>query len=166
MRRLVILIVFFGFAALGTQAPEFAQQYRQRLAGAVDELQMIVKDFDALVAKYGISRQEGLDAFSKANSRFLAEHGMNLSDIITRYERLKAHLEALEGASPIVRPALIARSGESAIINATWDDYRPAAPLGQEGWLYGALSGLLGFLGLKGGARMARGAGRLAGRRS
>ena len=48
-RRLSMAIgLLCGLAA--TQAPEFAQQYRQRLAGAVDELSRIVNQFDAEAA--------------------------------------------------------------------------------------------------------------------
>jgi Protein of unknown function (DUF2937) len=46
LRRLALAVgVVCGLIA--TQAPEFAQQYRQRLAGAVDELSRVVKTFDA-----------------------------------------------------------------------------------------------------------------------
>ena len=43
----------FGLAGALTlsQAPEFAQQYRQRLGGALDELRRVVADFDADAAK-------------------------------------------------------------------------------------------------------------------
>ena len=46
LRRLALAIGLVC-GLLGTQAPEFAQQYRQRLAGAVDELSRVVATFDA-----------------------------------------------------------------------------------------------------------------------
>ena len=41
-------------AALATQAPEFAQQYRQRLGGAIDELRGMVAQFDAEASFCGL----------------------------------------------------------------------------------------------------------------
>jgi hypothetical protein len=34
---------------IGSQAPEFAQQYRQRLGGALEELNRIIAEFEAEV---------------------------------------------------------------------------------------------------------------------
>lgn len=45
--RRLALAVGLACGLVGTQAPEFAQQYRQRLAGAVDELTRVVQAFDA-----------------------------------------------------------------------------------------------------------------------
>ncbi|MBB3444674.1 hypothetical protein FHT93_004547 [Rhizobium sp. BK379] len=42
--RGVILAVGLAGGTLFSQAPEFAQQYRQRIGGAVDELRIIVDD--------------------------------------------------------------------------------------------------------------------------
>ena len=54
MRLLGRLIVIVA-AALGgvgaSQLPEFAQQYRQRLGGALEELTRIVAEFDASAAR-------------------------------------------------------------------------------------------------------------------
>ena len=44
--RAVALGVGVLCGALASQAPEFAQQYRQRLGGALDELTAIVAQFD------------------------------------------------------------------------------------------------------------------------
>ena len=156
MRKIILLAVLLLMAGVGTQAPEFAQQYRQRLAGAVAELQTIVRDFDALAARFGLEREQALAAFSETNSDFLAEHGLNLSQIITRYERLNGQLKQLEQTSVALRPLAVLRSGDGDIVAATWSDYRPAAPLGQEGWLYGGLSALLGLFGFKGAGRIVR----------
>ena len=46
INRIALFFAFvFGFAS--TQAPEFWQQYQQRLGGAIDELSAIVGQFDA-----------------------------------------------------------------------------------------------------------------------
>jgi hypothetical protein len=46
MRASILVAISVVFAALFGQAPEFAQQYAQRLGGAIDELDRIVRHFD------------------------------------------------------------------------------------------------------------------------
>ena len=48
-------------AVTTSQLPEFAQQYRQRLGGAVDELRTIVQRFDADAQAAGMDRTQALD---------------------------------------------------------------------------------------------------------
>ena len=45
---------------IGSQGPEFAQQYRQRLGGAIDELNRIVANFDAEAQRENLTPAEGL----------------------------------------------------------------------------------------------------------
>jgi hypothetical protein len=45
---------------IGSQGPEFAQQYRQRLGGALEELDRIVSEFDAEVRRQNLTPAEGL----------------------------------------------------------------------------------------------------------
>ena len=45
--RLAVGIAAAAGALTASQLPEFAQQYRQRLGGALEELRQVVADFDA-----------------------------------------------------------------------------------------------------------------------
>ena len=45
---------------IGSQGPEFAHQYRQRIGGALDELRRIVAEFDAEAASEGLTPSEGV----------------------------------------------------------------------------------------------------------
>jgi hypothetical protein len=49
-RRLALAIGLI-VGLIGSQGPEFAQQYRQRIGGALDELKHIVAEFDAETAR-------------------------------------------------------------------------------------------------------------------
>ena len=46
MRRMIAGIGGLALAIVLSQFPEYAQQYTQRLGGAVDELRVITEDFD------------------------------------------------------------------------------------------------------------------------
>ena len=58
--------------ALFSQAPEFAQQYRQRIGGAVDELRIVVADFDRDAATSQMTRDEALDELTGSGEPGLA----------------------------------------------------------------------------------------------
>ena len=54
VRRLALAIaVLFGL--VGAQGPEFAQQYRQRIGGALDELKAIIATFDVEASHEGLT---------------------------------------------------------------------------------------------------------------
>ena len=58
-RRLAAAIGLL-FALVGMQGPEFTQQYRQRLGGALDELKRVVSAFDADAARQSITPVEAI----------------------------------------------------------------------------------------------------------
>jgi hypothetical protein len=58
-RRLALAIALLA-GLIGSQGPEFAQQYRQRLGGALEELNRIVSEFDAEVRRQNLTRAEAL----------------------------------------------------------------------------------------------------------
>ena len=60
-----------------SQVPEYTQQYTQRLAGAVDELDIIIAQFDADAARFGLTRQEGLERYRESEDDFLTDRGLN-----------------------------------------------------------------------------------------
>ena len=68
------------------QFPEFSQQYVQRLGGAVDELRIVVADFDASAQAAGLTREAALADLSGSEFRDLRQGDMTRT--IARYERL------------------------------------------------------------------------------
>jgi hypothetical protein len=58
-RRLALAIAVLA-GLIGSQGPEFAQQYRQRMGRALEELNRIVSEFDAEVRGQNMTRAEGL----------------------------------------------------------------------------------------------------------
>ena len=57
-RAIMALLVSLTGGLAASQAPELAQQYRQRLGGALDEITQVVADFDADAAQNGLRRDE------------------------------------------------------------------------------------------------------------
>lgn len=139
-----------------SQAPEFAQQYRQRMGGAIDELRTVVEDFDRDAENSRMNRQSALDTLDRSDDRFLRDRSSSMRGTISRYERLAEQLRRLDAAGPLSRPLIVARNPDAQIAAAAWQSYEPALPLTAAGAGYGAagalMLGLLARLGIAAGA--------------
>ncbi|MCI2400783.1 DUF2937 family protein [Aliiroseovarius subalbicans] len=136
-----------------SQFPEFSQQYLQRLAGAVDELKVVVAAFDTSAKGFGLSRDEALAQMG--GTTFQNKLRDDMQGNLTRFKQLNADYQALSGTIPLERLTMVWRMRDSDLALRTWDDFRPAIPVTSDGlicagigfvggWLL--LSGLLGLL--------------------
>jgi hypothetical protein len=118
---------------LASQGPEYAQQYRQRLGGAIDELTRVVGTFDADAQATGETR-EGAIARLRSNADDLANRqGIAMQGNIDRLARLQAHRQAMEAAGPFGRVALMLRDGDADLMRAAYREFEPAMPVTEEG---------------------------------
>ena len=131
--RTLALIFGLAFAGTASQAPEFAQQYRQRLGGAIDELARIVAAFEADARDFGITRSEALARLTGNADPLVARRGTRMADTISRLESLQEQRAAMGGAGPFARMAIIVRDADTPLAEATARDYEPAVPLTTEG---------------------------------
>jgi hypothetical protein len=133
-------------ALIGAQGPEFAQQYRQRLAGAVDELTRIVSTFDDEAASDSLRPDEAI-ARLEANSDPLArERGADIYTDIQRLDRLKASLAAFQQQpASLERLVLLGRNYDPTTALQTWKDFEPAIPTSTEAIVVGGLAFLWGW---------------------
>ncbi|HTM76667.1 MAG TPA: DUF2937 family protein, partial [Devosia sp.] len=72
MRRVIAGLGGLMLALALSQFPEYAQQYTQRLGGAVDELRVITEDFDRAAQQGGLDRQQALIRYEASEDDFLA----------------------------------------------------------------------------------------------
>lgn len=132
-------------AAATSQFPEFSQQYLQRLGGAVDELSLVVADFDASATAAGLNRDAALAQMKGTD--FLERRRADMTRTIDRYTGLQSDLSALQGEGPFMRAYYLPKFSDPAIARAAWEVYQPAVPLNFAGVSFGAL-GLLSGLAL------------------
>jgi len=118
--------LFCGF--LCAQAPEFAQQYRQRLGGTVDELGRVVAEFDRDAGQAGLDRQKAVAFMKGAQETLIRLRGASMEAAIARYQRLRTQLEAFERSGPLGRVQAMIASPDRPIVAATFADYEPAVP--------------------------------------
>jgi Protein of unknown function (DUF2937) len=146
MRRTLAVIGGLGLAVLFSQFPEYAQQYEQRLGGAVDELRSIVADFDRDAEKFGLTREEALQHYAVSPDAFLVARGVSTQRTLARYTHLQADLTDLEGAGPMGRLVHLNDYLDSDIAAKALAAYQPAVPVTAEGLFWGLGGFALGYL--------------------
>lgn len=170
MRRSLSFVGGLALALVLSQFPEYAQQYTQRLGGAVDELRVITGDFDRAAAEAGLTRETALGRYELVSDDFVAGRGRSMRQIFNRYAVLNATLAEIRGADPWTRFTLLPKYLDTEIGARTLDDYKPAVPATVEGLAYAlggflagylALSALLRFLMLPFGRRSRANGGRI-----
>lgn len=139
--RVVMLLALF-IGALTSQIPEFAQQYGQRLGGAIDELQHILQQFDADAAQKGMDRAAGIAALEVQPDEFVRERGMQISEIEARLGRLERQLRDFKASEPLGDLTVLAENFDPSVAQGTFVDFKPAVPVTTDG----IVSGLVGFV--------------------
>jgi len=150
MRRIVACIGGLGLAVTLSQFPEYAQQYSQRLGGAVDELRVITEDFDRAAAIGGLDREQALARYGASSDTFLAGRGDSMAGTFSRYEQLRDTLARIQSAGPVERFQLLPAYMDSDIGLRTIENYQPAVPVTMEGVLYAGGGFLVGYLVMSG----------------
>ena len=152
MFRIVTIVIGLICGGVLSQFPEFAQQYEQRLGGAVDELTRMVAEFDASATRAGMDRETALAEYDKTGQTFFADRGTDMRNVISRQERLSDHLASLQDQSPLTRVANFASYFDAGIAGRALEAFRPAIPVTIEGLIYAGAGFLIG-LGLSFGGR-------------
>lgn len=129
-----------------SQMPEFAQQYRQRIGGAVDELRGFVDRFDADAASDHLTREAALQRHLAATDDLFRRRGLSMQETIRRLDRLSAQQETLANDSAFVRIVSLAASPDRDLARKALEAYEPAVPVTTEGGVMALLGGLAGWL--------------------
>ncbi len=143
-RRVAFAIALIA-ALAGSQGPEFAQQYRQRAAAALDELKRIVAGFNAEAAAEGLTPSEGVRRLEANGDPLAKQRGEDMGRTMARADRLEGQLAAMASAGPVMRPFVMVAKADPEIAERTLDAYEPAAPLTPEALTAAGAAGLLGW---------------------
>lgn len=147
----IVRIIAFGCGLCGgivaSQGPEFAQQYRQRLGGAIDELRQVITRFDADAQASGETQESAIARLRSNADDFVSRQGASMQANVERLGRLETHRGAMMQAGPFSRVALMVRDGDQDVMEAVYRDFEPAVPVTEEG----VLSTAIGFVAVWGG---------------
>ncbi len=141
MPRIARIIAFgIGIAggAVASQGPEFAQQYRQRLGGAIDELTRIVTRFEADAQANRETRESAAARLRGSADDLVSRQGIAIQGNMDRLTHLQGHRDAMLRAGPFGRVATMVRDGDADLMGAAWQDFEPAVPITEEGLVSGA----------------------------
>ena len=147
-----IAVAVAAVVGVGTsQLPEFGQQYRQRLGGAVDELRGVAASFDQDAADNGLDRPAALAEIARNPSGLVQDRAASMGETMQRLENLEAQQQAFRDAGAFGRLYTLTPHFDPPLVAATWEDYEPAVPVTSEGFVAaggGFLAALLLLLGL------------------
>ncbi|MDP4002250.1 DUF2937 family protein [Methylobacterium sp. NEAU K] len=150
IRTLGLALGLLG-GVVAAQAPEFAQQYGQRLGGAVDELRRQVAVLESDAQASGTTRDGAVDRLRTNPDQLVARRGDAAQADIARLARLSAQQQALaSGTSPLGRVVAMLRDPDVPVAEAAYHDFSPAVPTTADG----LAAALIGFLAAWGGWRV------------
>ncbi|MFS8183052.1 DUF2937 family protein [Pseudovibrio denitrificans] len=137
--RVLTLGVALVSGTVTSQLPEFAQQYRQRMGGAIDALEEVKADFVADAAATNRSISEALAHMAQSADEFVQLRGTSIERSLDRLEALKDQQLAMATAAAFERVWIFMKEPDTKLSKATWEDFEPAVPVTVEG---GVLAGL------------------------
>ncbi len=145
MARVFMLIIMLLSGTATSQLPEFAQQYRQRLGGAIDALEEILADFRRDAASHGLSVPQAIDRQKASPDPFIKARGDSMAAADRRLERLRQQQQELQAAGPMRRLVIFTQGFDPQLAQATAEDYEPAVPVTVAGFASAGVGALAGF---------------------
>jgi hypothetical protein len=144
IRAIATALGLFG-AVAASQLPEFVQQYRQRLGGAIDELSRVVARFDTDALANRLTREGALDKLAQSPDDLVRRRARDAEANIQRLAKLEDQRRAMREAGPFTRVLRFFLAGDDELISATLKDFEPAVPTTGEGLVAAALGFVAGW---------------------
>ncbi len=158
--RVIVLLIAIASGTVTSQVPEFAQQYRQRLGGAIDALAEVVADFRRDAQAEDLSPQAAINRLKQSDDGFARRRGASMERASDRLDSLIDQMQAMQDAGPVQRIAVFARHADGELVRRTAEDFEPGVPVTGEGAISAGLGVLLGLIAgwmtLAGGRRIRR----------
>lgn len=144
LRKVITLVGALAGGISASQLPEFAQQYEQRLSGAVYELSLVVADFEKDAAAQNLTSVEALERYQASSDQFLKDRGQSMAKTIKRFKRLNDQLVSFQNANGVEQVYILGQNLDPEMVEQTLEIFEPAVPLTPTGFGFAALGLLLG----------------------
>lgn len=132
-------------AFVGSQIPQFMQQYTQRLAGHVEALQKLINQLQQIASFSHKTLNQYIQKFRESTDPDFTRQGDFMQGIITRWEELNQTLEHLTQSPFWLRPYYFLKDFQPDIARSTFDSYQPGFNLTIEGLCYAGAGMILGW---------------------
>jgi DUF2937 family protein len=142
VRALLQTAICVLVALLFCQAPEFVQQYSQRLGGTVDELELIVRHFDGNSGRSGYDRNGVIALMARNPEQLVRDQSTRMSKTVQRLDNLRSQQVSMGRGTSLTRVTAFATGNDSELASRTWKDFRFALPLSVDGIIF-AVAGFL-----------------------
>jgi hypothetical protein len=143
---LVFLIVSMFPAVMFGQAPEFMQQYTQRLGGAIDELQLIVQHFEDDARRSGIGRSDALQLMARNPEQLVRDQSVRMQETIGRLQRLQDQQVVMRQGSITSRFVYFVSNYDRPLAARTWENYQGGLQLSFDGIVFALMGFALSFV--------------------
>ena len=147
LARRFALAVGLLVAVCASQLPEYLQQYRQRLGGAVEELKRIVAQFDVEAEAQKLTREQGISRLRDNPDPLVQARGTDMQTDVDRERRLEAQQQAFADAGPISQYWVLIERLDPTLASQAYAIYQPAVPLTPSGFMTGAVGLVAGWAG-------------------
>jgi hypothetical protein len=133
-------------ALLFIQAPEYLQQYLQRLGGHVDELGIQIAKLTQIAGSTGKTLEAYIQKFVTSGDLDYAYQGQLLQNLIDKHEKLAKSLYEIQHASSLERGVKFLFYIDPEIARATLNNFVPGVTLSLEGLIYGLVGLIFGWM--------------------
>ena len=132
-------------ALFGSQIPEFIQQYTQRLAGHVDELQKMVNQLQGMAALSHKSLEQYIQKFRDNADPDFVQQGNFMEGLVLRLGELKGALVHLTEGSAWMRSFYFFKELQSDIAQSTYHAFQMGINFSAEGLFFACGGMVLGW---------------------
>ena len=129
-----------------SQAPEFFQQYLQRLGGHLDEARVVLSRYEAVARASGVTLAQLIEMTRTQTALPVAKLGGLIAEAQLRVETLASAEMALRSASLFARPFVFIAHVDAGIARGTWAVFKPAVPVTVEGAIYAGAGMVLALM--------------------
>ncbi len=139
------LCVVIG-AFIGSQIPQFMQQYTQRLAGHVEALQKMIHQLREISSLSHKTLEQYIQKFQDSPDPEFVLQGDFMQGILNRWAELQQALDHLTQSSMWVRPYYFLKDLQPDIAHSTFASFQPGVNLTIEGLSYAGVGMILGWI--------------------
>ncbi len=137
IRRALLISFGIACAAATAQAPEFMQQYTQRLGGWLDGYSRLVSKLEEDVKQFSMTTDEYIAALRTSTDPKSVVEADRLANLLAVHKKLEDMQTAFNEAPAWKRGFVFVQNMESSLLEATYGIYKPAVPTTLEGAAYG-----------------------------
>lgn len=150
IKKVLVLCVGLACGAGASQAPEFTQQYLQRLGGWVDSYQDMVTRLDARAAQFDMTREQYIAALQASTDPKVRSEAANIASWPVYLKKFTEMQQILQNGPSWTHPFRVLEHYNdpafSPIIKETLADYKMGAQFTGEGAAFGGAGFVVGWL--------------------